>query len=351
MSSELSIPPSQATVTVKAINVSNDGRSLAQFFLKPVLAGREVLPAVFFSFLIEHPTSGKRLVFDLGVRKDPMNYPPAVVEMFEKGVFGATVEKDVATLLEEGGIPLNSVNAVIWSHTHLDHIGDISTFPSTTELIIGPGTPRNTYPENPAGTQHSSDFTGRTVTELSFESSGLSIGGYEALDYFDDGSLYILNVPGHFPGHIAALARVTPTTFILCAGDTCHHPGQLRPTAAHHRHFPCPGALIAESKAAFAPQFTVDGDLESRSTPLLSIPTGPSFYVDRDTSQASLEKLEVFDAHPDVFVLIAHDASLDGVVAMFPESMNNWKALSWKEKATWAFVAKGNRAFRFNTAP
>lgn len=187
------------------------------------------------------------------------------------------------------------------------------------------------------------------MTELSFEASTLTIGGFQAIDYFGDGSLYILNVPGHLAGHIAALARVTPTTFVLCAGDTCHHPGQLRPTGSLHRHFPCPGALVAASRANFSHvHFSNDGvDLASRNRPLLSIPDGPSLYADPVVSKVSLNKLEDFDANPDVFVLIAHDSSIGDVVELFPKSMNDWKAKGWKERALWAFTEKENPAFRF----
>lgn len=34
------------------------------------------------------------------------------------------------------------------------------------------------------------------MTELALEDFALNIGEYEALDYFSDGSLYILNSPG-----------------------------------------------------------------------------------------------------------------------------------------------------------
>jgi hypothetical protein len=36
---------------------------------------------------------------------------------------------------------------------------------------------------------------GRKITELSFNST-LNIGGYQAHDYFGDGSFYLLNTPG-----------------------------------------------------------------------------------------------------------------------------------------------------------
>jgi len=344
---DFAIPSSDATVIVKAINAADNGAAPAPMFLQPVLPGYERLPCAFFSFLIEHPTNGTRLMFDLGVRKDVANFAPPIAALFEAGAMAANVQKDVPTILEEGGVSLGSIKAVIWSHSHFDHIGDMSIFPPTTELIVGPGTDTKVFPE---GSLVEGDIAGRTVTELSFETSTLTIGGFQAIDYFADGSLYILNVPGHLPGHIAALARVTPTTFVLCAGDTCHHPGQLRPTSSLRRHFPCPGAIVAESRTTFSHvHFSHDGvDLALRSQPLLSIPDGQSFYADPVTSKVSLNKLEDFDANPNIFVLISHDISVGDVVEQFPESINDWKAKKYKERATWAFAEKENPAFRFS---
>ena len=44
----------------------------------------------------------------------------------------------------------------------------------------------------------------------------------EVLDLFNDGSLLIVNAPGHLPGHINLLARTSPTHKVYMAGDACH---------------------------------------------------------------------------------------------------------------------------------
>ena len=38
--------------------------------------------------------------------------------------------------------------------------------------------------------------SGREVEELTFTGSNLEIGGQPALDYFNDGSLYLIDMPG-----------------------------------------------------------------------------------------------------------------------------------------------------------
>lgn len=44
----------------------------------------------------------------------------------------------------------------------------------------------------------------------------------ETLDIFNDGSLLIVNAPGHLPGHINLLARTSEHHEVYMAGDACH---------------------------------------------------------------------------------------------------------------------------------
>ncbi|KAJ6561874.1 hypothetical protein B0H19DRAFT_1375173 [Mycena capillaripes] len=175
--------------------------------------------------------------------------------------------------------------------------GDMSRFPNATNLMIGSETDTITFPENPNATLQASD-----LAESDF-------CGLKAIDYFGDGSFYLLNTPGvlHLPGHITALARVTPTTFVQLAGETFHHAGQARPRPRFQTNFPCPAHLLEDVKASvstdsFWSPHTHDGafDLPSRGQQLLSISDVPGlFYADPVTTQVSLEKVANFDAYPD----------------------------------------------------
>lgn len=42
------------------------------------------------------------------------------------------------------------------------------------------------------------------------------------LDVFHDGSLLIVDAPGHLPGHINLLAKTAPNSSVYLAGDACH---------------------------------------------------------------------------------------------------------------------------------
>lgn len=43
-----------------------------------------------------------------------------------------------------------------------------------------------------------------------------------AIDLFSDGSVYILDSPGHMIGHVNLLARVSPINWVYLGGDCCH---------------------------------------------------------------------------------------------------------------------------------
>lgn len=109
------------------------------------------------------------------------------------------------------------------SHLHWDHTGDISLFPNA-QVILGPGSQElieKGYPINSEAMVHAFP-SDRQVQVLSFENS-FPLGSFaRAIDFFHDGSLYLLDAPGHMPGHICALARIAPEEFVLLGGDACH---------------------------------------------------------------------------------------------------------------------------------
>ena len=53
------------------------------------------------------------------------------------------------------------------------------------------------------------------------------LGPFRALDFFNDNSVYILDVPGHLPGHVNLLCRVSRSKWICLCGDAFHDPRLL----------------------------------------------------------------------------------------------------------------------------
>lgn len=275
------------------------------------------------------------------------------------------VEKDVADQLTEANISLESINSIIWSHHHLDHIGDPSLFPKSTSLIVGPGFKANKtafpgYPKNPDAQTIDDAFHDRELIELDF-SSGLDIGGFPAIDFFDDGSFYILKAPGHSKyimilngcarsnqvsahDHICALARTAEDKFLFLGGDAAHHPGEYRPTV----HLPLPAEIKPSpfdgprsvSACAGSVFETIHRVRESggdyRTTPFYDV--NPKGNVDVVQALESMNKMEIFDASPDVFVIIAHDSSVLDIAPLFPKTLTDWNTTDCKELSTWRFL-------------
>jgi glyoxylase-like metal-dependent hydrolase (beta-lactamase superfamily II) len=196
---------------------------------KPAIQGWERASTGTWSFLIEHP-SGRRFLYDLGCRKDwKENLPPAIdiQGYIQAGVLQELrVEKNVSEILTEGGLALDDIDGIVWSHFNFDHTGDVSTFPPSTKLIVGHGTKANVmpgFPADPKAQTAESDFEGREIQEIEFHEDSLRIGRFKAFDYFGDGSFYLPDSPGHAIGHINALVRTHASSssgFVHLGGDS-----------------------------------------------------------------------------------------------------------------------------------
>ncbi|KAE8364617.1 beta-lactamase-like protein [Aspergillus caelatus] len=343
------IPPGE-TITVKLINPVNFGPSHLKRFMTPQVPGLDTFasnPA--FSFLLEH-TSGRKLIFDLGIRKDYQNYAPKIANYIPTTGYNIEVTHNVADILQEHGIPLKEIEAVIWSHWHWDHIGDPSTFPPTTNLIVGPGFKEALLPgapTNPDSPILESDYTGRTLREITFEPDTpqtLQIGQFPAFDYFGDGSFYLLDSPGHAIGHLCGLARTTrnPDTFVLLGGDIAHYTGIFRPS----KHRPIPDSIAANADAWAAFKLDVGFCLgsaweelqASRGRQKEDSLFDPTFGHNVPLAIETVKKLQEIDCDEDVFVVIAHDFAVRDGVAHFPEALNEWKARGWGRQLRWAFL-------------
>ncbi|RAK78967.1 MBL fold metallo-hydrolase [Aspergillus fijiensis CBS 313.89] len=356
---DLNIPASGNTVEVSIIDTTARIHGPPGIFLTPEVGGFKDLNTGAYAFMVENKSQNKRVLFDLGIRKDWENLAKPLYDRL-KAMFSITIEKDVAEILTDHGIALETIDAIIWSHTHFDHVGDASTFPSTTSLVVEPGVSAASlpaYPSNPASELLESDVAGRALVEIPPEQFTLQIGGFRAHDYFGDGSFYLLDVPGHAVGHVCGLARTTSSngngndseaissnTFILMGADTIHHAGQLRPsehvplpdqiTPSPYTgvSVPCPGEIFAAIHPSPEKYQT------SAFYHVHIFPNGRSVAVDPEEAERSVGSLAEFDGASHVFVMCAHDTSLEGVVETFPATANGWKAAGWKETARWRFL-------------
>jgi glyoxylase-like metal-dependent hydrolase (beta-lactamase superfamily II) len=181
------------------------------------------------SWLIQHP-SEKRILFDLGLPKDKEALTPAVQKRTE--FIKIKVDHDTYDGLEALDIdPKTDIDAIIFSHIHWDHVGDPRGFGQQTKFVVGPGATTllsapTGFPENQEGhfktALFSTDRTHQIPEPKDNNWFWQKLGPFEAAhDYFKDGSLWIVNAPGHLAGHINLLVR-TEKGWIYLAGDTCH---------------------------------------------------------------------------------------------------------------------------------
>jgi hypothetical protein len=150
---------------------------------------------------------------------------------------------------------------------------------------------------------------------------------------------------------MAGLARVTPTSFILLAGDAFHQAGQIRTSPHLSTSFPVPPDILNASlhniarKYFFAPDDYTD--LHNRTVPFLAIATGAeSLYQDPETSRVSQFKLGVFDSDEDVLVLSSHDASMNDLLKFFPDTINDWQKRGIKDRGVWNFANISSKGYR-----
>ncbi|KAK5174415.1 uncharacterized protein LTR77_001495 [Saxophila tyrrhenica] len=326
------IPPSSSTVSVSIIDTTSSIKGVDTWkFLSPSIKGHDYLSTLAFSFFIEHSASKRKLMFDLGIRKDWQNSSPFLIGRFKMGGYELTVKKSVREILEAEGIDGRDIEAVIWSHWHFDHTGNPDEFEKSTTLIVGPGFSSHKlpgYPKDPNSSILESDYAGRELKEIDFSGSDLKIGKLDAYDYFNDGSFYLLNSPGHAIGHLCALARVTssPDSFILMGGDAFHHAGELRPSP----YLPLPADITPHP---FQGCSSCPGEMfesllpEKDSTKPFYIPSPQQkvpMHLDPDEAVRTIQKLQEMDVREDILMAAAHDDSLYGIIDLFPKTANNF---------------------------
>ncbi|KUJ11209.1 uncharacterized protein LY89DRAFT_239627 [Mollisia scopiformis] len=244
----LSLPaPSekQTYVTISALEAGHLTLPEHLFVTNAAPEKRTTVPSL--AFLIRHPSPSKilpsqstNLIFDLGLKRDFTKYRTA--QQHHASQRQPTITSlDAAASLRAGGVdPEKDVDTVILSHVHWDHVGTPSDFPNSN-FVVGSGTLH--LLANGAGPLYPAELF--NADELPFDrtyelpSSNSSDAGKAAkqqtahkwepladfpavVDYFGDGSVYVVDSPGHLIGHVNLLARISPTKWVYLGGDCCH---------------------------------------------------------------------------------------------------------------------------------
>lgn len=185
---------------------------------------------------------------------------------FAKSNAPTSPRQTIPELLGQLDISPTQVKYVGLSHYHGDHIGQASLFPMAT-LLVG-----------------KSDWDvlrdAKATPNQAPIAPWLGGGKVEALtgdrDVFGDGTVVVLNMPGHTPGHRALLVRLKDMGNVLLTGDLAHF----------HENYDSNGV--------------------------------PSFNTDRAATLASLDRFKQIAKNLKATVIIQHDQRDIAKLPQFP---------------------------------
>jgi N-acyl homoserine lactone hydrolase len=183
---------------------------------------------------------------------------------------GAVAPKtSLVDLLSKVGLKPEQIKYVGISHYHGDHVGQVGSLPSSTLLIGKADWDVVTDPKMSA--------VGNPAAFANWIGGG---GKMEAVpldkDVFGDGTVVMLNTPGHTPGHHSLLVKLKDMGYVLISGDLVH----------------------------FRENYETNGV--------------PSFNTDRSETLASIDRFKKIAANLKATVIIQHDERDIGKLPAFP---------------------------------
>ncbi|PHH66299.1 hypothetical protein CDD81_7892 [Ophiocordyceps australis] len=188
--------------------------------------------------LIIHKPSNTRLWFDLGVSHDLSQYPTFIQQNQQRLFNAEPAPNNILDDAKSVGVDSNHVNYIIASHAHWDHVFPVGSYFPKAKVICGPGTLKfaeKSWPDYPDST-----FDGRiwnpAKSELPIQElpdpktapgKWQPVGPFKhGYDFFGDGSFWVIDSPGHCPGHLSALVRTRDKhgkrRWIVLASDCMH---------------------------------------------------------------------------------------------------------------------------------
>lgn len=176
------------------------------------------------------------------------------------------------------GLKPADVQYVGISHYHGDHTGQLPGFAAST-LLIGRGDWAAVQPEVPREGADAKSYATRRAPFAPWISGGgkvVPLAG-DRHDVFGDGSVLILDLPGHTPGHRGLLVKLAKAGTVLLTGDVTH----------------------------FRENYRSDGV--------------PTWNTDRAESLASLDRFRKIEKNLKATVIIQHDPRDVAKLPVFPQ--------------------------------
>lgn len=175
--------------------------------------------------LLEHSREGL-ILFDAGLAPRVDEVRGVLGRLYPLVVpFWITHRQTAATQLKRLGLAPDQVRTVVISHLHPDHIGGLRDFRNARFVLA-----RRAWDAAASGAWHRlrsgfmpellpGDFIERTQLVDSFDDGRL--GPFAIADLFGDGSLSVVDLPGHAAGHMGLLARLPGSRPRLFSADAC----------------------------------------------------------------------------------------------------------------------------------
>jgi hypothetical protein len=112
----LGVPEGTTCVTVMLIDICSISKVGTKSLFTPPVPGFDSIGSVpSWIVLLEHP-SGRKVLYDLGIRKDWEKLHPIVSQRLNGSTHEIVVDKDIDEYLDNVGIGKGNIDAVVWRY-------------------------------------------------------------------------------------------------------------------------------------------------------------------------------------------------------------------------------------------
>jgi N-acyl homoserine lactone hydrolase len=156
------------------------------------------------------------LLWDTGVPESALNDPKGWSTLPKLIVYH--LDKTITAQLAEIGLKATDIAYVAISHTHGDHIGNMTLFQNSTVLMQRA---EYTWISSPDGPNDNVNQLKALARKLLGTPKHLKLLDGDT-DVFGDGSVTLISTPGHTPGSQSLLVHLKNSGFIILSGDVVH---------------------------------------------------------------------------------------------------------------------------------
>ncbi|KAF2462455.1 beta-lactamase-like protein [Lineolata rhizophorae] len=185
-------------------------------------------------FHVYHPGSGRHIMWDLGNSSDREDYTPWVQNVMFSMTKPVGPRCSLVDQLKDIGVDSSQIDTVVFSHAHWDHCRPIHKEFPQAKAFFGPGTRdfcspghiRDGKPDPEVqwdGRIFGDDAT-RTMDWGELQGPWVEWASFNrAMDFFGDGSFWVMQAPGHMPGNMCAAAKLQDGgEWVVLGSDCCH---------------------------------------------------------------------------------------------------------------------------------